>query len=164
MKGSLALRQDHGQELSSGGWWGRSAQAGTMCTEPRRRLLALRGPWGGDRQGQPPDSRSRSLGGPFPKLAERLPPRARPWASRGRLGGAPWKQLSQPPRPAPLSGSRSWMCRPGPRACRVGNFIQNGCWNRLGFILSKCYQFLRPDKLNRSSDTVRGLGPPTSGP
>lgn len=38
----------------------------------------------------------------------------------------------------------------------MGNLIQNGCWNRLGFILSKCYRFLRPDKLHRSSDTVRG--------
>ena len=45
----------------------------------------------------------------------------------------------------------------------MGNLIQNGCWNRLGFILSKCYQFLRPDMVNRSSDTVHGLGPPTSG-
>ena len=45
----------------------------------------------------------------------------------------------------------------------MGNLIQNGCWNRLGFILSKCYQFLQPDMLNRSSDTVQGLGPLPSG-
>lgn len=45
----------------------------------------------------------------------------------------------------------------------MGNLIQNGCWKRLGFIRSKCCQFLRPDTLNRSSDTVHGSGPPTSG-
>lgn len=134
---------------------GRSAKAGTMCTEPRRRLLALRGPRGWGSVGAAPlTAGPRSLGGPFPKLAERLPPRSRAWASRGRLGGAHWNELSQPLCPAPLPGSGSWTCGPGTRACRVGNLIQNGCWDRLGFILSKCYQFLRPDKLNRPSDTA----------
>lgn len=46
----------------------------------------------------------------------------------------------------------------------VRNLIQNGCWNRLGFIRSKCCQFLRPDMLNHSTDTVQGSGPLSSEP
>lgn len=53
---------------------------------------------------------------------------------------------------------------PRARPVRVGNFPQNGCWSRWGFILSKCYQFLRPELLHRPSDTVRGSGPATGAP
>lgn len=115
---------------------------------------------------QPCDSPFYIHRGPFPQVccapATKIP---LAWAFVPSLRGRQRGWSSPTPWPLSLSRAPGLVCAAEGRGfVAVRNLIQNGCWNRLGFIRSKCCQFLRPDMLNHSTDTVQGSGPLSSEP
>lgn len=138
---------------------------GRDCTGSQRGA-SLRSEGRGVRMGgcSPPDSWFHGHRRPLPKLAERLPPTSPAWGSARLPWRSPVEQALPAPAPSTFLPLQVLDVQQTDEGLSGGKLNSKWLLEPLGFIRSKCYQFLWPDMLNRSSDTVHGLGPLTSGP